>query len=90
MRYIHSEERLPILDNGERLSFCEFGGLEGEAGRTQSLDPRTHSIFNNEKNIYPLEPTTKNQNRHEKETCVDRRLASPGICEFLFTSRRLI
>jgi hypothetical protein len=59
MRYIHSEERLPILDNGERLSFCEFGGLEGEAGRTQSLDPRTHSIFNNEKNIYPLEATTK-------------------------------
>jgi hypothetical protein len=59
MRYIHSEERLPILDNGERLSFCEFGGLEGEAGRTQSLDPQTHSIFDNEKNIHPHETTTK-------------------------------
>lgn len=32
MRYIHSEERLPILDNGERISF--FFMME-EAGRTQ-------------------------------------------------------
>jgi hypothetical protein len=64
MRYIHSEERLPILDNGERLSFCEFGGLEGEAGRTQSLDPRTHSIFDNEKKYTLSRNHDKNQHRH--------------------------
>jgi hypothetical protein len=83
MRYIHSEERLPILDNGERLSFFFIAGIVGVFGGFWR-NPVAHNIMKehdqrtNSRNAKRISINTSNMTTEEEKYCV-----GPATPEFL-------